>query len=95
MLARRPVVVVLWGTLAQTPWLLDLGAPVACVCSTVIVEPQLLLACQWMGLTLRLTGYEKWPRLQQISFCAGTDSMEWDLLSGALVPVKFALQVYC
>lgn len=32
---------------------------IGCVCSSVVVGPPLLLACQWVGLTLRLTT-ESW-----------------------------------
>ena len=35
------------------------------VCPPVTAEPQLLLACQWVGLTLRLTGCEDCLWLQQ------------------------------
>lgn len=37
---------------------------VICVCSPVIVEPCLLLACQWVELTLRMTACENWPHPQ-------------------------------
>lgn len=39
---------------------------VICVCPLVIVEPWLLLACQWVRLSLKLTGYDIWPDLQLI-----------------------------
>lgn len=41
------------------------------MCPSVVVEPWLLLAHQWVGMTLRLTGYEDGLLLQLIILCRG------------------------
>lgn len=45
----------LWGPVVYLFWSLELGILGECV---VLFEPKLLLACHWIGLTLRLTGSE-------------------------------------
>lgn len=42
------------------------------VCSHIIVEPWLLLECQWVELTFRLTGCEEWLRLQLMGCFVGS-----------------------
>lgn len=49
-----------------------------CVCPPIVVEPCLLLTCQWVELTHRLTDYEYWPQPQHTNCCAGADPTEWD-----------------
>ena len=74
------VVGVLWGPVVQYPWSAEPGATsvsVPCV-GCCKVEPWLLLACQWGGLTFRLIGCKDWPWLQWRSCCAEADTMEQD-----------------
>lgn len=63
------------GTISLFTWPgRSTGVPcVVCLCSPVVVEPWWLLLCQWVGLTLRLTGCEDCPWLQWISYCVGVD----------------------
>ena len=58
---------------------------VAHVCPPAVVEPGLLLACQWVGLTLRLAGCEGRPLLQQINCYARVTVQSGSCLSGVLV----------
>ena len=46
------------------------------MCPHAVVEPWLLLACQWVGLT----GCEEWPWLQWGKYFMGVDTMKWDSL---------------
>ena len=68
-----------------------------------VVEPWLLFACQWVGLTLRLTGCEDWTQLpwelntwSRICPCRVLVLMEttlWVLMGGASLWYKAGCQV--
>lgn len=53
-----------------------------------VVEPWLLLVCQWVGLTLRLTGFEDWIYPQCPSCCVENDPQRRICLSGILCVLR-------
>lgn len=61
---------------------------VCCVCSSAVAKPWLLLAQQYMGLTLRLNSVRDWLCLHGMSCCMGADPMEWDSPQQACVPIE-------
>lgn len=67
-LCRCPVI---QSALSPEPGCSKGVAYVGFMCPSVVVEPWLLLAHQWVGMTLRLTGYEDGLLLQLIILCRG------------------------
>ena len=87
---------VLWGPWYNLPdhlsWVLQ-EYPLCGLC--VLVEPWLLLACQWVWLTLRVTGCENWPWVQHTSCCVGIEPMACVSPQQAVVPAKTTFLVCC
>ena len=50
------------------------------VCPPIVTEPWLLFGCHWVGLTLRLTGWEGWLWLQCTRYGTGAGAIKSDLL---------------
>lgn len=66
------------------------GIPcMSCICPALVIEPWLLLQCQWEGLIRRLTGCEKWPWIQMVA--QGLTPWNRICFSGALVPSESPL----
>ena len=66
---------IFWDSVAQSSSSCELDAPgmscVSYVYPSVAVEPWMLLAHLWVGLTFRLADYKDQPQLQCMSHCAG------------------------
>ena len=68
------------GPASLSTWDSRCTSCVSCVHPPVLVEPWLLLACQWEGFTPRPVGWENWVLLHQRSFCAEINPLEQSLL---------------